>query len=151
MAKGSSNTNTKKALIVIGVLLVLGVGGYFLFRKKPEDEQVVQEAYNNLLFATNTSKILASSFASLDELAQYLQDNPTNTLRIVGHTDNVGSDAYNLNLSQQRADAVKTYLLQKGVPPNVIIESLGMGEASPIASNDTSEGRDENRRVEFIL
>jgi outer membrane protein OmpA-like peptidoglycan-associated protein len=151
MAKGKQNTNTKKALIVVGVLLVLGIGGYFLFRKKPEEENVVAQAYNDLLFATNTSNILASSFGSLDELAKYLQENPNKALRIIGHTDNVGSDSYNLSLSQKRADAVKNYLLQKGVPPSVIVESIGMGEAQPIASNDTSEGRETNRRVEFIL
>lgn len=151
MAKGKQNTKTNTIIIIATAILLLGVGGYFLFRKKPEDEQVLEEAYNNLLFSLGTSNILASSYSSLDELAEYLKKSPTKKLRIVGHTDSAGSDEFNLTLSQKRADAVKTYLLQKGVPATSIIESIGMGETMPIASNDTAEGREMNRRVEFIL
>lgn len=69
---------------------------------------------------------------------------------MVGYTDSVGSDSYNLNLSEQRANSVATYLTQEGVAPSRM-QISGMGEANPVASNATDEGRQQNRRVEIAL
>lgn len=71
-------------------------------------------------------------------------------VEIVGHTDDVGDDAYNMNLSMQRAKSVRDYLVSKGLDPNKIV-TTGMGESMPIASNSTPEGRAENRRVQILM
>jgi outer membrane protein OmpA-like peptidoglycan-associated protein len=71
-------------------------------------------------------------------------------IEIVGHTDDVGDDDYNLNLSLQRAEAVRDYLVSEGVDASKIA-TVGMGESMPIASNSTPEGRAENRRVEILV
>jgi outer membrane protein OmpA-like peptidoglycan-associated protein len=70
------------------------------------------------------------------------------TIEIGGHTDNTGDAAANVALSQQRADAVRTYLIQQGVPEAMLV-AKGYGDARPIAGNDTEEGRFHNRRIEF--
>ena len=151
MSEDSKNKNTKIALIVAGVVILLGVGGYFWWRHRNSGQQVIDDAYSDLLFATGTATIVASSYGALDELAAFLIENPNKALSIIGHTDSQGSDSYNMKLSQQRAEAVKEYLLQKGVPPAAIVEVLGMGETMPIADNSTAEGREQNRRVEFTF
>jgi outer membrane protein OmpA-like peptidoglycan-associated protein len=69
---------------------------------------------------------------------------------IQGHTDNVGSNESNLKLSQERAESVRSYLLSKKLPANRVT-SIGFGETRPIASNDTEEGKSQNRRVEFVI
>ena len=71
-------------------------------------------------------------------------------IKISGHTDNVGNDNSNMQLSKERSEAVKNYLIQKGVDESRII-ALWFGESQPIESNDTNEGRQKNRRVEIIL
>jgi len=93
-----------------------------------------------------------AGMAKLDELAAKLQQLGTavTAVGVTGHTDSVGSDAYNLKLSQRRAQAVVNYLKQRGVNPN-IIQAQGMGEANPIASNATPAGRAQNRRVEITV
>jgi outer membrane protein OmpA-like peptidoglycan-associated protein len=82
------------------------------------------------------------------EVVSELSANPGQTVRIEGHTDAVGNDAYNQSLSQKRAEAVKEYLVSKGIAGSRI-ETTGFGESKPVASNDTAEGRAENRRVEL--
>ena len=71
-------------------------------------------------------------------------------LEVEGHTDAVGSDEYNQQLSEKRAVVVRDYLVQQGIPADTIV-SRGMGKTQPVASNDTSEGRQQNRRVELVL
>lgn len=152
--KGSNASNNKGKIAIAVAVLLIGVGLYFIFRKKPKppiqekEKEVLKKAYDNLLFATNRATILASSFSSLDDLATYLGDGKK--IQIIGHTDSVGNDAYNLELSQDRANAVKNYLSNKGVP-SANIDAKGMGESKPIATNDTADGRAKNRRVEFIV
>lgn len=75
---------------------------------------------------------------------------PTTRFLIEGHTDDRGRDAYNLNLSDQRAASVRSYLTGKGIPASRL-ESKGFGEARPVASNKTAAGRQENRRVELSI
>lgn len=80
-----------------------------------------------------------------------LATDPDLRLEIEGHTDNVGSDAYNLTLSEERARAVEDYLLGNGVPANMIESAEGFGESRPLATNETNEGRQRNRRVEIVI
>lgn len=99
-------------------------------------------------FAFNSSKIDVKSEHILDEAVAALNQAISVDIRIEGHTDSVGSEAYNLKLSQKRADAVKAYLVAHGIAASRLT-TLGMGEAQPVASNNTAEGRYQNRRVEF--
>jgi len=114
-----------------------------------EDRRTVSEAIKNLQFETGKSTIKSSSYASLDRVAQILV-NKNFSLKLAGHTDNVGSDNSNMKLSKDRAESVKDYLVSKGANPSRI-EATGYGETQPIASNKTAEGRAKNRRVEFTL
>jgi OOP family OmpA-OmpF porin len=100
-------------------------------------------------FAFDRADLLPAARDILDrEVHSELQSDSHLTVLIEGHTDSVGSDAYNLSLSQRRADAVKSYLVSKGIAASRI-ESRGMGESKPVASNETAMGRAENRRVEI--
>jgi OmpA-OmpF porin, OOP family len=89
------------------------------------------------------------SFKILDEVVGVLNDNPKISLEVQGHTDNVGSDAYNMKLSQSRADAVKAYLVAHGISPTRLV-SKGYGFHQPLVPNDTAANRTLNRRVQFI-
>ncbi len=102
-------------------------------------------------FATNRSRILPRSFALLDQVALVLNAHPDLTLvEVQGHTDNRGGAEHNRKLSQERADAVRTYLVDKGVAPRRL-DAKGFGSDQPAAPNVTSQGRELNRRVEFKL
>jgi OOP family OmpA-OmpF porin len=84
----------------------------------------------------------------LDRIAGILSEHPDLHVQVQGHTDALGEEAYNIYLSQQRADAVREYLVAKGVPGDQII-SVGFGSSMPQADNATREGRRMNRRIEF--
>jgi OOP family OmpA-OmpF porin len=114
-----------------------------------EDRRIVREAIRNLEFDLGKAVIRERSFASLDKVAEILV-NKNFSLKLAGHTDNIGSDAANLRLSKDRAESVKEYLVSKGANPSRI-EATGYGESQPIASNKTAKGRQQNRRVEFTL
>lgn len=105
---------------------------------------------NHLYFATNKTVILPESEAAMSDLADFLRENPTVTIRITGHTDAVGSDAANMKLSIGRAKAVRADLISRGIDADRI-EYDGKGKTEPIATNDTEEGRAQNRRVEFEI
>ncbi|WP_161889272.1 OmpA family protein [Pontibacter russatus] len=104
----------------------------------------------NVLFETASSKIAKSSFSELNLLTKYLQDNPSVEIEIAGHTDSVGDESYNLRLSQDRADAIGKYLIDKGTEAKRLTMK-GYGKEVPVASNETMEGRQKNRRVEFRI
>jgi outer membrane protein OmpA-like peptidoglycan-associated protein len=89
------------------------------------------------------------SFKILDEVVGVLNDNPKISLEVQGHTDNKGSDAYNMNLSQSRADSVRAYLVAHGIGPSRLV-SKGYGFHQPLVPNTTAANRDLNRRVQFI-
>lgn len=101
-------------------------------------------------FAFDSSNLTSVAQTNLNKLAQVLADNPDTNINIYGHTDSKGADAYNLSLSQRRADAVKAYLSGKGIA-SARMFTKGEGESMPVASNDTDEGRAKNRRVEFAI
>jgi OOP family OmpA-OmpF porin len=100
------------------------------------------------LFDHDKSVIKPAGAAELDNFAARLGSMASvQSVEVVGHTDSTGSDAYNQDLSMRRANAVKNYLLDKGIDPGIISTS-GMGESQPVADNATAEGRAQNRRVE---
>jgi outer membrane protein OmpA-like peptidoglycan-associated protein/osmotically-inducible protein OsmY len=107
-----------------------------------------------VLFETNKSAIKQDSLALLDSLVSIISScQPTiagHGIQISGHTDNVGNDAYNQKLSQQRAGAVKNYFVKKGINGG-LVKSVGLGESKPIASNDDEAGRSQNRRITFDI
>ena len=99
-------------------------------------------------FNTNEATILESSFDELNELVAIMDEFQDLNIKIIGHTDNVGSEAANLTLSQKRAIAVKKYIYDMGIPFNRL-QNDGKGELRPIANNTTEKGKAKNRRVEF--
>ncbi len=113
------------------------------------DKQVFAQAVDNLEFDFDQASIQQKSYKSLDGLADWLKARNF-TLKVAGHADYIGEDAYNLDLSNRRAIAVKNYLVEKGADP-ALIEPMGYGENQPLESNNTEVGRQKNRRVEFTL
>lgn len=113
-----------------------------------EVKKTVSYAAQNIYFATGSTKLLSKSFGPLNEVVKVLTENPSLKLKIDGHTDNTGSDDFNLKLSDGRAAAVKTYLVSKGIGEDRL-ESEGFGENQPVADNKTAAGRQKNRRVEM--
>jgi len=105
---------------------------------------------SGILFPFNSTEILPAGKTNLQELANSLQKYPNSDILIVGHTDSVGTDAYNLDLSQRRAVAASAYLQSLGVPA-ARLKTAGKGESEPVQSNDTEEGRARNRRVEIAI
>ena len=171
-AKGLGTTG--KVLIGAGAaLLVFGVIRWYLRDKKKKEcaknggtwnsktnscdlpnnnAKILKDAYDNLTFEPTKAIIKPTSFPYLDELVTVIQDPEALTwsLEIQGHTDNRGGADENQKLSEARANAVKKYLVDKGVKAERVT-AKGFGLTKPIATNDTPEGREKNRRVEFII
>ena len=105
---------------------------------------------NAVRFDTNKSTLTAAAKANLDKLVPVFAEYPDTNITIYGYTDNTGRAEYNLKLSGERAAAVKSYLNSKGVSSSRF-QVTGLGIADPIASNETVEGRSQNRRVEFAI
>lgn len=103
-----------------------------------------------ILFETNSSDLSVTSEQNLRNLAQSLTDYPNTDILITGHTDATGSADYNQDLSERRANAAAAFLLRHGIAESRI-ERVGYGESTPIASNDTEWGRQQNRRVEVAI
>lgn len=104
----------------------------------------------NVLFAYNQSELMPEARSELDSLMAKLQNADVASIKVIGHTDSQGSDAYNQKLSERRASSVAAYLLSQGLAPNKLT-SEGRGESQPVADNDTEEGRAQNRRVELHI
>jgi outer membrane protein OmpA-like peptidoglycan-associated protein len=105
---------------------------------------------NNIYFETNSSTLLPESKPELDKLANLLVENPGLSIEIEGHTDNTGSEIYNQTLSENRAKAVYDYLILAGIDSNRL-SWKGFGFSQPVASNDTEEGKRQNRRTEVKI
>ncbi len=103
---------------------------------------------NNIFFDFDKATLRPESFAELDRLLPLLRRFPNMKIEIAGHTDSRGSDEYNIRLSQARAGAVRMYLVKNDVEPARIV-AVGYGESVPVGTNETDEGRQQNRRVEF--
>ncbi|MCH4247106.1 OmpA family protein [Acinetobacter populi] len=158
----SSSQNNRGALIgaVIG-----GAGGYILDqREKKLKEQLAGSGVSvdrnedgsiglvmpgNITFATNDATINPQFYATLNKVAQQLNDGKVAVV-VSGYTDSTGNDSINIPLSQRRAQSVQNYLIQQGVPSNRI-NAQGYGASNPIASNATAEGKQQNRRVELSI
>ncbi len=105
---------------------------------------------NHLLFDFNKATLQESSFKPLEQLAFLMNNDFTFDITITGHTDNVGGSSRNLTLSKNRAESVKQFLLDNGIEESRLIAE-GKGAGEPIASNDSEEGREKNRRVEILI
>lgn len=115
---------------------------------EPAQSEVI--TLSDVLFVFNQSELTPTAKSQLDALMSKFEDADVVSIKVVGHTDSVGSDAYNQALSERRASSVAEYLLSQGVAPNKIT-SEGKGESQPIADNETEEGRAKNRRVELHI
>ncbi|OQY02379.1 MAG: hypothetical protein B6I26_00625 [Desulfobacteraceae bacterium 4572_130] len=107
-------------------------------------------AYQHILFDYNNSEIQSNHHVALNNIVEIYEQNSFINIIIEGHTDNIGSDKYNIKLSTKRANAVSDYLVDKGIPLNKIT-CAGYGFSRPAVSNDTKEGRSQNRRANFFL
>jgi outer membrane protein OmpA-like peptidoglycan-associated protein len=116
-----------------------------------QQRQAINVAAIKIYFGFNSADILPNVNPALDELGRALKTHPLSLccFQIVGHTDDVGSDAYNVRLSRQRAQAVVSYLSDRFGIDKDRLEAVGLGECSPIRDNSTEEGRSKNRRVEI--
>jgi len=124
------------------------------------DEQVIQDYYlkkvevgtkvvlENIYFETGKAVLRPESYAALDQVFKFLENNPTMKLEISGHTDNTGSLRINQKLSADRAKSVVNYLVNRGIAEGMLVFK-GYADTQPVAPNNTPEGRERNRRVEF--
>jgi outer membrane protein OmpA-like peptidoglycan-associated protein len=116
----------------------------------PAGEGIIVKFDSGILFGFDQSALTVNAKENIDNLAASLNKYPNTDIMIIGHTDAKGTDAYNLKLSEERAAAVRAYALSKGVDMNRL-KTVGKGESEPIASNDTEDGRAQNRRVEIVI
>src|SRR5881394_825806 len=115
-----------------------------------EGEGLVVTFESGLLFDFDSDQLRDASKANLDNLASSLSEFGDSKLLLVGHTDDKGTDTYNVDLSRRRANAVANYLISRGVP-SARVATSGRGESEPIAPNDTDANRQKNRRVEVAI
>ena len=103
---------------------------------------------DDVLFDFDKSNVKPEAGAILDRLVAFMNENKDKKVSLAGHTDSIGTEAYNLRLSERRVNSVKDYVVKKGVDSSRI-SGQGFGESKPIADNKTAEGRSKNRRVEI--
>ena len=115
-----------------------------------EGEGIIVKFDSGILFDFDKYALKDAAKTNVQSLAASLNQYPNTNIKVIGHTDSVGSDNYNQKLSQRRAAAVKAYAVSQGVPTNRL-ETVGKGSSEPIASNATDAGRAENRRVEIVI
>ncbi|MGK5086095.1 OmpA family protein [Bdellovibrionota bacterium FG-2] len=160
-AVGAIAGGTKGALIGAASGAVLGgVIGNSMDRQAQELEKVAQtkrtedgilvNLKNDLLFDSGSAALKPQAIANLNALGDILAKYPDNKIRVEGYTDDVGTTTFNEDLSKRRAEAVRELLTSRGVRADQMV-ALGQGKNSPIASNDTPEGRSRNRRVELHI
>lgn len=156
----------KKLLAGAGIGALVGGGvGYYMDRQDDKlraqlqgtgvsvtrnGNNIILNMPGNVTFATNSSNISADFYQVLNSVALVLNEFDQTYIDVIGHTDSTGADDYNQQLSEARASSVSRYLESQQVLAARIM-TRGMGESSPVASNDTPEGRALNRRVEIIL
>ena len=145
----------------VGGLTGAGVG-YYLERQAQEidaipdanveiqQDQLLVAFPSDVLFDVDSRSLSPGAFTRLNQLAETLKRHPQSQLVVKGHTDGTGSETHNLRLSEDRANAVKTYLIAQGVTAQRIT-ALGFGESMPLATNQTEAGRQQNRRVEIEI
>lgn len=104
----------------------------------------------DVLFDTGKATLKPGAQSTLERLAAFLNQSSDSSVIIEGHTDSMGSDDYNMELSQRRAEAVKAALVQRNIDPQRVV-AVGKGEAAPVAGNESASGRQQNRRVELVI
>jgi outer membrane protein OmpA-like peptidoglycan-associated protein len=167
LVTGDSSMERKKRALVgagLGALAGAGVGNY-MDRQQAKlraqldgtgvsvtriGDNITLNMPGNITFATNSADLNASFFEVLNSVALVVNEFNQTVIEVAGHTDNTGADAYNQQLSERRASAVGAYLGTRSVRQDRII-TVGMGEGRPVATNDTEQGRTQNRRVELTL
>jgi outer membrane protein OmpA-like peptidoglycan-associated protein len=122
---------------------------YAALAAKKTDRGMVM-TLGDVLFDTDEATLKPGATEIITRLADFLSRNETTRIRVEGHTDSTGDDAYNTELSRRRAQAVADALMTRSIPANRV-EVIGRGEGFPVATNDTSAGRQQNRRVEIIF
>ncbi|HLS80912.1 MAG TPA: OmpA family protein [Steroidobacter sp.] len=163
LTKGDKLEN---ALIGAGVGAIAGGGvGYYMdvqeakLRQRLEGtgvsvtrmgDNITLNMPSSITFALNSADLNAQFYNALNGVAMVLKEYDKTVVEVAGHTDSTGSDQYNLQLSQRRAQSVASYLISQGVSSQRLM-TVGGGEAYPIASNDTEQGRAANRRVELTI
>jgi outer membrane protein OmpA-like peptidoglycan-associated protein len=115
-----------------------------------EGEGIIVKFDSGILFDFDSSNLKAAAKENVQTLAKSLNQYPGTDIRIIGHTDNKGTEAYNMSLSERRAAAVKSYAVAQGVPSSRLV-TVGKGFSEPIADNGTEAGRAANRRVEIVI
>lgn len=105
---------------------------------------------NDIFFEFNSYQLSGESRTVLDQLIDFLEENPTISIQIQGHTDNIGNDAENMKLSELRAKSVYDYLVANNIPSKRLTYK-GFGKTMPVATNETDEGRAKNRRTVFMI
>lgn len=115
-----------------------------------QGDNVILNMPGHVTFATDSAQISPAFQGTLDQVATTIAEYRDTRVQVAGHTDSTGSESYNQQLSQRRAQAVADYLASRGVA-TTRITTIGYGETQPVASNETAEGRQRNRRVEIIL
>lgn len=166
IGKGDARDRRERALIGAGIGALAGGGvGYYMDKQEAELTQrlrasgvsvtrvgndIILNMPGNVTFATNSSDINARFYEVLNSVAIVLKEYNQTLIDVTGHTDSTGSDQYNLELSQKRASSVANYLMAQGLDARRFY-IVGAGESQPIATNDTPEGREQNRRVEIRL
>lgn len=113
-------------------------------------EGLIVKFPDGILFDFNKTDVKAAGKNNVDKLATSMENNPDTDILIVGHTDNVGSESYNIDLSKRRAQSVKSLLVADGVNGSRL-KTDGRGKGEPIADNGSAEGRAQNRRVEIVI
>jgi outer membrane protein OmpA-like peptidoglycan-associated protein len=162
----SSMERKKRALVGAGLGALAGAGvGTYMDRQQAKLRQeldrtgvsvtrigdnITLNMPGNIAFATNSADLNASFFEVLNSVSLVVNEFEQTVIEVAGHTDSTGTDTYNQQLSERRAEAVAAYLRTRNVRGDRII-TVGQGEARPIATNDTPEGRQQNRRVELTL
>jgi outer membrane protein OmpA-like peptidoglycan-associated protein len=164
---GDSSMERKKRALVgagLGALAGAGVGAYMdrqeaRLRQELDrtgvsvtriGDNITLNMPGNITFATDSADLSAGFYEVLNSVTTVLNEFEQTVIEIAGHTDSTGTDAYNQQLSQRRAESVAAYLRTRNVLPDRMI-TVGMGEGRPIATNDTPDGRQQNRRVELTL
>jgi|TARA_B100000614_G_scaffold225675_1_gene215511 outer membrane protein OmpA-like peptidoglycan-associated protein len=166
IGKGDAKDRRERALIGAGVGALAGGGiGYYMDKQEAEltkrlrasgvsvtrvGNDIILNMPGNITFATDSSDINARFYEVLNSVAIVLKEYNQTLIDVTGHTDSTGSDQYNLELSQRRAQSVANYLMAQGLDSRRFY-ILGAGESQPIATNDTAAGREQNRRVEIRL
>ena len=118
--------------------------------KAQQTERGMVLTLGDVLFDSGKAELHSGAMPTIDRLAEFMRENPDRKLQVEGYTDSIGSDDLNLGLSQRRADAVRAALVQRGVD-GARIATRGFGKAKPVASNDTTAGRQLNRRIEIVI